>query len=341
MIYTDIILFSLKAFAGITGFCLLSIWIKELIQLATGYLLAPKFGFRLKQFSIFHIVFSKEESGWVKTRKKPSILIQNLITVDLSQQRPAEEIEKNEKRLEALRVAILMVISAAVLAVCLPSVMCLKNLDGSILDHFLAGLAVGLCWHSIVTLGIRLYVYGILMKKLLGYVQTLTNRLRAGESFRTMYLRPVEELPYQNPTQMEKNFYYNYYIPVMLMQGNPDAIRKPIREMTSYFRGKEYSLPETLSYYWLIFYYSRYELNPSAATHFLNCIRNSIEQDKDANGKRVLAYYAFGIEQDFPKARRLLNEAYAVLDKFSSFAERELEQMLLDELNQFLRQKGQ
>ena len=126
----------------------------------------------------------------------------------------------------------------------------------------------------------------------------------------------------------------------MLETGNIAAMHKPIQDMTNYFRNQHFIMAQTPNYYWLVFYYSRYELNPSAATYFLNMIRDSIEHDKDANAKRVLAYYAFGIEQDFPKARRLVNEGFACVDSFSVGAERELERKLLLELDGFLRQKG-
>ena len=359
----DVIRSMIRLLVGSFGFCAVAIWIKELVQLCTAMLLAPKFGFKVNRFSIFHIVFTKQDGVWVRSKGARSPLIQTLITVDLSKPHVPGETEKKEKLLEALRVLILLLFSAGIFALCFPSVMtvfkdCQSLLDCrlsgvsaetllpvvladmSILDCFLAGFSVGMCWHSLVTMAIRLYVYGVMMKKLPGYVQTLTNRLRAGERFSAMGLRPLEELPYKNPTQMEKMFYYSFYLSAMLDQGNIGALQKPTQEMTSYFRNREYIMQETWNYYWLVFYYSRFELNPPAATHFLNKIREAIDQDKDANAKRVLAYYAFGIEQDFPKARNLWSESYAALEKCSCVGERELERKLLSDLDGFLRAKG-
>jgi hypothetical protein len=325
---------------GITGFFLCAIWLKELIQLATALLLSPHFGFKVKKFIVFNQIFTKEDDRWVRTKGKRSPLIQCLPTVDLSKYHEPGEMEKKEKQMEFLRVFILLGISTVLLLLCLRPILHIADGAAGFLDWFLAGLSTGLCWHSIVTLGIRIYVYNVMMKKLPGYVQSLINRLRAGERFSDMGLRPVEELPYKDPKPMEKMFYYLFYLPAMLESGQIGAMQKPVREMTVYFRDREYITGETGNYYWLIFYYSRFELNPAAATHFLNKIRPIIEQDKDANAKRVLAYYAFGIEQDFPKARALLNEAYAVIDKFSSYGEQELERKLLADLDGFLRAKG-
>ena len=336
----SVIIISLKFMAAITGFFLIAIWVRELIQLVTALLLAPRFDFKVKKFIVFNQIFTKEDDKWVRTTGKRSALIQCLPTVDISKHHEPGEMEKKEKQMEFLRIFIQLVISALLLFVCLKPCQRVLNQSGSFLDWFLAGLSTGLCWHSIVTLGIRIYVYGVMMKKLPGYVQTLINRLRAGERFSDMGLRPVEELPYKDPKPMEKMFYYLFYLPAMLESGQIGAMQKPIREMTAYFRDREYLVGETGNYYWLVFYYSRFELNPAAATHFLNKIRPNIEQDKDANGKRVLAYYAFGIEQDFPKARKYLDEAYAVIDKFSAGGERELERRLLADLDGFLRAKG-
>ena len=325
---------------GITGFFLCAVWLKELIQLATAVLLAPKFGFKVNRILIFNQIFRKEDGKWTRTTGKMSRTIQCLPTVDLTRKFEPGEAEKNERKMESLRVFVLMAIGAFLLLLCWQPFMRVLDLSGNMLDWFLSGLSLGLCWHSIVALGIRSCVYGVMMKRLPGYVQSLTNRLRAGERFGSMGLRPIEELPFKDPKPMEKMFYYCYYLSAMLETGQIGALQKPTREMTVYFRDSEYLVAHTWSYYWLVFYYSRFELNPAAATHFLNKIRPDIESDKDANAKRILAYYAFGIEQDFPKARALLSEAYAVIDKFSSDGEQELERKLLSDLDGFLRAKG-
>ena len=330
----------LQLMAGAFGFCILAIWLKELIQLGTALLLSPKFGFKLHHFSMFGFEFRKQDGKWECSRGRHSLLIQSMPTVDLTQHHEPEELERMEKQLEAVRILILLAVSGILFALTFPSMLRLLHGDGSILSALPAGLGIGMVWHSLVTLGIRLYVYGVMMKKLPGYVQSLLKRLRAGERFGEMGLRPIETLPYKNPSQMEKMFYYSFYIPAMIETGQIGALQQPIREMTAYYRDRDYVIADTGNYYWLVFYYSRYELNPTAATHFLNRIRPTLEKDKDVNAQRVLAYYAFGIEQDFPKARQYLEDAYAVLEKCPSVGERELERKLLRDLDGFLKAKG-
>ena len=324
----------------LTAFFPLAVWCKELLFLGSGMLLAPRFGFKLNQFSLFGHQFLKQNGIWTHRRDKRSIHIQSMLRVDLTQPRPADVLERQEKQLEALRVLLLCIVTALLTVPSIPSILRIWHGGTDLLDAFLAGLSVGMCFQSLTTIGIRLYVYGVMMKKLGGYVQSLTNRLRAGAHFSDLGLRPVEELPYRNPTGIEKRLYYGLYLSAMLESGQIGALQKPTRELTAMLRDSDVLIADTWCYYWLVFYYSRFELNPAAATHFLNKIRTTIEHDRDANAKRVLAYYAFGIEQNFPKSRAFLDEAYAVIDQFSTLGERDLERRLLDELDKFLRQKG-
>ena len=202
--------FFLNCFVTTTAVCVLSIWCKELIQLGTALWLAPRFGFKVKHFNLFHIHFENENGKWVTTKGKFSYLIQPLITIDLDQYTTPEENERKEKQLEALRIAILIAISVLLTILCLGPIRRVTAGEYGVMDCFLTAFCTGMCLHSLTTLGIRLYVYGVMMKKMLGYIQTLGNRLRAGESFTTMQIPPIEQLPYENSTQMEKMFYYNY-----------------------------------------------------------------------------------------------------------------------------------
>lgn len=326
--------------AAVTGFFLIAIWLKELIQLGTAFLFAPHFGFKVNRIMLFDRIFTKQDDTWTSAKGTRNVLIQCVPAVDLTRSFEPGELEKKEKQMEFLRCFVLLLVSGGILCLCLHPIARVAQGGGSLLDWFLTGLGIGICWHSLVSLGIRVYVYTVMMRHLTGYVQSLANRLRAGERFCEMGLRRIEELPYQNPKDVEKMLYYCFYLSAMLESGQIGAMQQPIREMTAFFRNREYIVSETLSYYWLIFYYSRFELNPPAATYFLNKIRPAIGQDKDANARRVLAYYAFGIEQDFPKARSLYGDAWMALDRMPVSGERELERKLLLDLDGFLREQG-
>ena len=57
--------------------------------------------------------------------------------------------------------------------------------------------------------------------------------------------------------------------------------------------------------------------------------------DRDANGKRVLAFYYYYNFNDIPTAEKYISEAYDMLPNFSVYLqEREYERMLLDKISE-------
>ncbi len=329
----------LQLAVGGFAFCVLAIWLKELLQVGVTLLLAPRFGMKVRQIVAFRHVWNRQDGGWSHSVGAHfHWVMQHYTSFDLDHM--ADDPEKRERQLSLIRALIGILAGVLLVVICLPPVVRIMHGEGSLPDAFLFGLAVGMLVHNLSSLCIHFYVFHVMTKNLMGYTQQVLKRLRAGVPFSEIGALPLEQLPYPNASDMEKMLYYSIYLTVLLDAGNIDAMRKPIHEMTTYYRNQDYLITNTLQYYWLVFYYSRYELNPSAATYFLNQVRSTIESDHDANAKRVLAYYAFGVEQDFPKARRFLNEAYAVLDKYSTGAERELERRLLNELDAFLKGKN-
>lgn len=327
----------LNLFAVVTGFFLVSIWLKEIISLLYAIIASGPFGFRVKTISFWGFGWTKDSDNyWHRLAYKRSALIQYNVGVDIYRQIP-EDIDRREKIMLILRDVLLVIVSAVLVFLTRHSIVAFFTLKGTFLDAFLAGLSVGHAFHTLVSIGILIYTYAVAMKKLGGYCNSLIKRMRAGEPIAEMNLRPIDELPYQNPSKIERMMYYSIYLPYLLLHNDTEGMRTPIYEMTEYFRNRDYIVQETLSYYWLIFYYSRYELNPQAATEFFERVKGTILTDPDANSKRVLAYYAFGIERDNAKAQRLVNEGLAVVDKFSLPGdERELERRLLGELQGFL-----
>ena len=157
--------------------------------------------------------------------------------------------------------------------------------------------------------------------------------MRQGIPFEQMDLKPVSQLPYKNPSKLEKMMYYQLYIPYLIDRNDIEGLKDPIREMTDFYGKRDYIVQETLSYYWLIFYYSRYEINPANADAFFTRVSGTLLSDSDSNAKRVLAYYHFGVKRDVEKAEQYIKEGLAVIDKFSlPGAEREQERKLLLDL---------
>ncbi|MBQ8927961.1 MAG: hypothetical protein IJ055_06780 [Oscillospiraceae bacterium] len=334
--------FYMMSLLFVTGAFLVAIWLKELLQLLLDLTLAPLFSYRVKMVSFFGLRFECDTDGhWERRPFKYSQLITDLVTADLRGGVP-EHLERKEKTMLLLRCMVLLLCSALLLVLTWGSVSALIGRRGNYPDAFLAGLSVGFAIHSLSSLGTFIYIYAVLMKRLGGYVSTLLKRIRQGERVSEMQLLPVESLPYQKTSKLERMQYYNIYLMYLLEHGDIAGMRAPIREMADYYRGREFLSQETLGYYWLIFYYSRYELDQRAATFFLDKVRHAITSDPDANAKRVLAYYAFGIERNNARAQQLVHEGLACVDRFSlPGEERELERQLLLELQGFLDKAAQ
>ncbi len=324
----------------ITAFFLVSVWVKTLINIGEALLVAPRYGFCCKQVSIFWWGFKKEQGKWTCNRERFSMVFQYAVNVDIEKPIP-EDIDKKERIYVALSKAITFLVSMIVFVLCKDFVRALVRFECSnAVELFLAAFSVGMVWHSVVDVFISLYTYLVIMKRLGGYVDSLIKRLRNGEMYESMNLQPVENLPYKNPTMYEKGMYYLFYIPYLISVGRIEELKQPIKEMTDHYLTREYILQETPMYYWLLYYYSRYEVNEYYAKTFYHKISSTLEKDMDSNGRRVLAYYHFGVKQDINMAKKYLEEGLAGIEKFGlPGAEREMERKLLLELDEAITDK--
>ncbi len=329
--------FYVKVFIILTAFLPVAVSVKSIIDMLFSLIFASKFGLKCSQISLFGIMLINHDGKWNYSFDKFVPLCQHNVIVDLSKQIP-EDAEKKDKQYSALRVAVLLLASVCILVLCRNSVAELRDFkDISAIDLFVSSFAIGMVYHSLASLIICIYTYNVVMKRLGGYVRILTDRLRRGETFKSLELKPVNQLPYKNPSNTEKMMYYNFYLAYLLSEGRVGDMQAPICEMTTLLSSRDYIMQETLNYYWLIFYYSRFEINPTLADLFLEKVRAVIFNDLDSNAKRVLAYYYYGIKQDVNRAKRYVDEGLASLDKFSvSGDERELERKLLLELNEHI-----
>ena len=151
---------------------------------------------------------------------------------------------------------------------------------------------------------------------------------------------PVD--PVKRRALNEKVLYLMFYCEYLLDAGRTEEMRYPIYSLNNMLSGEPFSLQFILAYMMLIFYYSRYEINPEIAALYYNKASAAMASDNDANTKRVLAYYAYGIQRDPQKARFFIDKANEVIDKFSPTApaENRLERRLINELDDILKKEG-
>ena len=318
----------------ITGFLLIAVLATEIVGLAANLIFAPFFGMRVTTVSFFGLEFTISDNRWTKTFHKLSPIIQYDVRFD--SRRPVESF--SDKKADMLRFAAVIAKFAAAAGVCFATKGILfKNGPLNPAELLIAAFSAGMVFHAFFSLGIFFYTNLVLMKRLGGYINSLLQRLRNGESFASLDMQPMETLGYKNPTTAERLLYYQIYMGYLAAVGNYDGMRSPSHQAMNFLIDREYFVQDTGSYYWLIFYFSEIEPNAPLTDMLLKRLGDVINSDKDANAKRVLAYYFFNIRRDFISAQKLVDEGFKALNSNSGLAtEQELERQLLSELNERL-----
>lgn len=311
----------------------------QMLQVILNIIVIPRFGLKIRSVSFFGWIFMRQGEKWNISFKRLSSLCQCDIINDI--RKPvSEDAQKKEKQASYLvRTAMLLVSLAAALLASDCFGRLFRGGSVSLLDILVVSFAAGMVFHSAVHMLICIYTYQTIMKRLGGYVDAIAKKLRQGYSFEELDLKPVEELPYQDISNTEKLLYYNFYVYYLAAVGQTERLPKISHEMTYLLENAEFIVQQTGLYYWLIYYYSRYEINPKWADKFLKKVWPVLSKDSDANAKRVLAYYYYGIKGDAGKAGEYLKEGLACVGQFSCGAERELERRLLEELERELNLK--
>ena len=307
--------------------------INTLIVLLVG----PRFGFEVGTIMFWGGLFTKTDGKWVRTRGKFKLFPQAGMKTDTSgylQDDPEKAVLPLD--ITALAIHFLVTVGLFFAFLATPETGSPINWRSVMLWVFISGA-------GFLFMFICLFIKSHFLKKtgLEAYNRDLTAMLRRGEYFPESWMKMPEELPFRGYSQRTKIIYYGYYFLYMLWSGQYDRLYLPMHETAVYLRNRTYVMSDTHLYYDVVFYYSRFEFDPSAAQYFMDRIRSVLAADPDANAKRVLAYYAYGVENDREKARYFINEALAVVDKFSlPGMERELERRLVTELDERLASEG-
>ena len=319
---------------------LLTTEICEFVNCFLALLLAPKFGLDVRLVTFWGNIFTKNDGKWEHTRGKFSLLVQYSMIIDPSRPVP----EYSQKRFIPLELILLGVQTLIGVGIFFAWQATPFSDDYIVVVEWRSVLFWMFCDCIImIILRIILFIRAHFIKKngLEGHCEYLLNCLRRGEEFPESYMRPVEQLPFGNVKQATKVKYYRLYNMYLLWTGQSDKLYLPMHEIAVYLRNRSYVVGDTGYYYDVVFYYSRFEFDPGAARYFMDRIRSVLASDPDANAKRVLAYFAYGVENDKEKARYFINEALEAVDKFSlPGMERELERRLVTELDERLASEG-
>ncbi len=320
----------IKAMAFIIGFFLVATLLANFLVLLYHLIFAPKYGYRIKFFSLFGLVFIKKDNRWKKIYNSLAPVCFSMNLPKFDEKNFQQDYLKKEKQLIYSQRFTNLFISIVIFALTSSHIIqFLKGESISLSGLFLIGFSTGMVFHSVNHIGISFYIYNKLFKGLLGYIQNKSELLIKGEKIENLDLKPIEELPYKSPSEMEKLYYYLMYCSYLLSLNKFEEIKKVSHEMTDMLWKKSLNLFNFASYYWLIFYYSEIEKDKEKADDFFKIIEPFICNDEESNAKRVLAYYYYRVGNDAEKAKSLIEEGLAGIDKFSFEVERNFEKELL------------
>ncbi len=331
-------IFCIKSIAFITGFFLVSTILGNLYNAIYNFIFAKKYGYRTKFISIFGQVFIKKDNKWIKVCRNPNPMCMSINTIDSDNIQ--EDYLKMEKNLSASGNYSKLFLSIFIFVLTLkPVIAVFKGESISIIELFLIGFSTGMIVHSIDHILIHNYVYNKLYKGILGYIHDKGELLRKENTFVNLDLKPIEELPYKSPSEVEKIYYYLFYCLYQLSLNNKDEMKKVSYEITDMLGNRNLNLLYYLAYYWQIFYYSEIETDIEKANEFFKKIEPIIINDEESNAKRVLAYYYYRVHNDTEKAKSLIEEGLSQIDKYAFGADRTLEKDLLLKLKNEIESK--
>lgn len=322
------------SFWTIAGIFLLAFWlafyVKDILLLITDIIFAPLFKLKVKMVSLFGLTFFMEEEKWKISFLKPEPLIQHDVKRDTRKHIEGSD-KKNCLYLHLVHLAVIIIAAAAVC--CVFRGLLFKS-GKSIPEYLAAAFCWGMVFQVLWRIRVIVLTHLIFMRRMGGYIDSLLDRIRSGETFTQLELKPIDQLGYKNISIVDKKLYYPIYMSYLAETGKTWDMHQPSGEMMELFRDKEFSVYETLSYYWLIYYFSSVRPNKANAGILLDKLGNVIYDDNMANGKRVLAYYTYEHEHDLARAEELVTEGFAALEVGNaSNAEKILERSLLTQLN--------
>ena len=324
--------FCIKAMAFVTGFFLIATIFANLYVVLYQFIFSKKYGYRLKFICLFGLVFTQKDNKWIKILYKPFPICATIPLID-SNNIQQDYLEK-EKQLTFSERYSKLLLSIVLFALTLKPIIALFNGESlSFIEWFLVGFSTGMIFHSLSHIRISKYIYNKLYKGILGYIHDKTELVRKDGSYKNLDLKPIEELPYKSPSEMEKIYYYLFYCSYLLSLNKNEEIKKVSLGIADILWKKDFNiincLCNYLAYYWLVFYYSEIEPDKEKADNYFKTIEPFLTNDEESNARRVLAYYYYKLYNDTEKAKNLIEEGLARIDKFDFEADRNLERNLL------------
>ena len=323
-----ITIFCLKAMAFVFGFFIISLLFANFLTGITQLITAKKFNFIVKWFSFFGLFFCKNGEKWSNNNGGFMPFCECVMNFNKeSLKQDSIELQKRFYLFEnysTLTISLLFNIYTIYLFFSL-----VNGKSLSMFDIFYIGFSFGMLFHSFRHLKTTNYIYNILYKGFLGYVQSKCDLMKFNENFDNFDLKPIEELPYKSISNAEKIIYYLLYCNYLLSLNRIEEMKKVSQELSELVIKQMFLLNFCKAYYWLIFYYSEFEIDKEKADIFLKKAKPALSIDNDPSAKMVLAYYSYRMYEDKANAMSLIEEGLSVVDDNLILAEKNLQKKLL------------
>lgn len=308
------------------------------IELIHMLKICPKYNMKITRMNILGWQYLKVNGKWEKTFIKFSMMVDYLC---LHNEISDEGNDEREAKMIKEQCVGRTIAGIVPLAIALGFYFANSNLRENAI--FLMPLAIAVDMF-ILSIFFNLLVMNALKKKgtgMYGYLKDLAKQILYSPSFDMIQVKKISELPFDNINDSNRIRYYCLSLIYYVGIGDLQMISVVAHDLARIVQNRNF---EVSSYpgcaIWLVFYYSRYEVNYEMATMFYNKLHKLIVSDPDANAKRALAYYHYAITKNIPLAKQYLNEGLACVDSFSMGLERELEKRLLNELVGFMEKHG-
>jgi len=323
------------------GFIITGIVINSLIKALMEFVLSKKNDMIPDRLSIMGYVFYRDRSTgtYMRYMDKFTLMSNCYIIYDLSKPLGDDADEREKKVIwHSTWLSSLILILIAVPCLFLGFLFGKEGFAG-VIASFFWGLGCGGVFQAVLGICISLYVLKRVQSDVMNEYNRCKKAIMRGVPFNMLSMRPIEafEGKYSFAEEIVYDSLYCYYV---LSVENFDEMKRVTERLRTILYDREPIMQYTLAYYWLVYYYSRYEINPVYANKFFGAVNGTIVADKDANAKRVQAYYYYAIRQDAQAARRFVNEGLAVIEEFSVYDEREIERKNLIWLDDFLKSRG-
>lgn len=196
---------------------------------------------------------------------------------------------------------------------------------------FVMGLAIGIVLFCIVDWVLLLKLLINKDNHLFYVVKKIGRDLKNGYPIEYIDMPQLESMPHKR-TPLDENYYQSMRFMQKLYMGNYGELMPIVNWYENHLimDVQKYQIP---SYGNVVFYYSYISQNPDKARVYYDRAREELENDVDANGRRILAYYQLYILKNPAKAREFAQAGLNVLNVGClSQIERNLEEKLLNNL---------